>query len=622
MSTDAGQPLQLAFVGIGQALVTLSQSFALLAYKRALTPLYSSIPASSYIPHATVISAVLGSVVEVPTNVAALVYGSLLALAPNTVYYVGKYTGRWKDPVLGPIVTHIIVLVPIIVSGVALLQSVPHKDAESLLTRVLRLPFMLFMLPSLEPLWNSWGKLRTIPAAEIFFALAVAVLSYWVGCAYARENEQPKIADKPAPKDKGKGKDEKPKEAPVPAPAKSRVRKFPNISPSMAGFILTLFVCSSYHFSPPIHPHFRTGRLKAPYKDPSGNVTILSSTQSTTGVIVVGETSRGSDPHSGIRYLRASHSLLGGVWVGGRAATMDSTQSVYDAAGTRLGDSIYTAFVLQEAVKQIDSTSRGDDWHGSEALIIGLGTGSVATALKSNGLGTTIVEIDPAVYDAARTYFGLPDPGEGRVFLQDARKFTWRWRRNLELGDNLRKFDTVIHDVFSGGGVPGHLFTVEFWEDLKYIMKDDGVVVVNFAGKAGSKSSKAILSTLLHVFGQCRAFYDATQELSEDKLKSEFLNIVFFCTPVPEKVKPLTFRTSRGDDYLASYLRQYVFQSMSRREVKFETILGRKNRIRNSKAQVLLTDENNPLPAWQDEDASYHWKLMKEVLPNIYWETF
>ena len=124
MNADAEQRLQLRSTGIGQVLVILSQSFALLAYKRALTPLYSSIPASSYIWYATVVSSVLGSVVEVPASVAALVYGSLLAAAPNTVFYVGKHTARWRDPVLGPIVTHALVLVPILVSGVALFQSV------------------------------------------------------------------------------------------------------------------------------------------------------------------------------------------------------------------------------------------------------------------------------------------------------------------------------------------------------------------------------------------------------------------------------------------------------------------------------------------------------------------
>ena len=239
-----------------------------------------------------------------------------------------------------------------------------------------------------------------------------------------------------------------------------------------------LLTSASYRYSSSIHSHFRTGQLKAPYTHPSGKVTILSSKQSTTGIIVVGETPPGDRPISQMRYLRASHSLLGGVWINERAASVDPSLAMHDAAGNQLGDSVYPVFNLQEAVRLINSTSRGDDWSGSEALIIGLGTGIATTALKNHGLETTIVEIDPAVYDAARTYFGVPDPGEGRVFLQDARGFTWHRKKKLESGENLPKFDVVIHDVFSGGGVPGHLFTLEFWNDLKDIMKEDGVVVV------------------------------------------------------------------------------------------------------------------------------------------------
>ena len=124
MSTEAEGSGQLASVGIGQAVVLLSQSFALLAYKRALTPLYSSVPTNSYISYVSIISSFVGSIVDAPASVVALVYGSLLAAAPNTVYYVGKYTARWKDPTIGPIVTHAVVLVPILASGIALFQSV------------------------------------------------------------------------------------------------------------------------------------------------------------------------------------------------------------------------------------------------------------------------------------------------------------------------------------------------------------------------------------------------------------------------------------------------------------------------------------------------------------------
>jgi hypothetical protein len=284
--------------------------------------------------------------------------------------------------------------------------------------------------------------------------------------------------ENPAPKDKRKRKEVTLKKTPTPTPATTRVGKIPRVPSLLTYFILMLLTSASYRYSPSIHSHFRTGQLKAPYVHPSGNVTILSSKQSTTGIIVVGETAPGSEIYSRIRYLRASHSLLGGVWTHERVMSMDRGLATYDAAGNQLGDSVYTAFVLQEAMRLINSTSRGDDWSGSEALIIGLGTGIATTALKNHGFETTIVEIDPVVYDAARTYFGLPDPGEGRVFLQDARGFTWERKRKLESGEDLPKFDVVIHDVFSGGGVPGHLFASEFWNDLKDVMKEDGVAVV------------------------------------------------------------------------------------------------------------------------------------------------
>ena len=61
---------------------------------------------------------------------------------------------------------------------------------------------------------------------------------------------------------------------------------------------------------------------------------LLARTDSCTGTIVVAE-----DIKRGFRYLRADHSLLGGVWIGEKAY------------GKEIGDSIYTAFVLQEAIR-------------------------------------------------------------------------------------------------------------------------------------------------------------------------------------------------------------------------------------------------------------------------------
>lgn len=87
-------------------------------------------------------------------------------------------------------------------------------------------------------------------------------------------------------------------------------------------------------------------------------------------------------------------------------------------------------------------------------------------------INTTVVEIDPAVYDYARKYFSLPEPNQ--VYIQDGRDWIHD-HASLAAED---KYDYVVHDCFSGGGVSPHLFTLEFWEELKAIMKSDGVVAV------------------------------------------------------------------------------------------------------------------------------------------------
>lgn len=111
--------------------------------------------------------------------------------------------------------------------------------------------------------------------------------------------------------------------------------------------------------NPPLLPQ----PLTEPYTHPNFPLRILSSMPSVTGRIVVGESlpsipgASGQYPTS-FRYLRASHSILGGVWIGENVSTRDNSAPVLDATGTPLGDSFYNAFVLQEAVRLFDTTDR------------------------------------------------------------------------------------------------------------------------------------------------------------------------------------------------------------------------------------------------------------------------
>jgi spermidine synthase len=115
----------------------------------------------------------------------------------------------------------------------------------------------------------------------------------------------------------------------------------------------------------------------------------------------------------------------------------------------------------------------------------GLGTGFSTSAFIRHGLNTTVVEIDPAVYDAARVWFGLPDPGRENVFLEDARGFVEKRHQNVRDGTEKRLYDIVVHDCFSGGGVPEHIFTSEFWDMLKVTMDAEGILVVVSKGIFG-----------------------------------------------------------------------------------------------------------------------------------------
>lgn len=104
--------------------------------------------------------------------------------------------------------------------------------------------------------------------------------------------------------------------------------------------------------------------LLEPYSHQEAPLRILSSVASPySGVVVVGEippptpaavqAGNVTEPHS-LRYLRAGHSLLGGVWIGDRVYRKDGLGPLsVDKHSTAIGDSIYGAFVTQEAARLV-----------------------------------------------------------------------------------------------------------------------------------------------------------------------------------------------------------------------------------------------------------------------------
>lgn len=79
-----------------------------------------------------------------------------------------------------------------------------------------------------------------------------------------------------------------------------------------------------------------------------------------------------------------------------------------------------------------------------------------------------VVEIDPVVIDYAMQFFNFPVPRA--VYIEDGREYI----KNAPADT----YDYVLHDVFTGGSAPPHLFSLEALQHIKRIMKPDGILSV------------------------------------------------------------------------------------------------------------------------------------------------
>ena len=94
------------------------------SYERTLLPLYGSVPTNLNL-NRVLFTVIMAAVVTPPTVAGFItpkklpgadfffVSAPLLLSVPTMAYWVALYTSRIKDPVLGPVITHVIVLVPI-----------------------------------------------------------------------------------------------------------------------------------------------------------------------------------------------------------------------------------------------------------------------------------------------------------------------------------------------------------------------------------------------------------------------------------------------------------------------------------------------------------------------------
>jgi spermidine synthase len=130
-------------------------------------------------------------------------------------------------------------------------------------------------------------------------------------------------------------------------------------------------------------------------------------------------------------------------------------------------------------------------------LQLGLGGGGINRYLRKvmPGVYLKTAEIDATVRDMAVEYMGFQPDAQDVVVIEDARTFV---RKNSET------WDWIFVDAFSGGSVPPHLKTREFYALLKSRLAPGGVVVFNL--HRGNRLFDSDQATLRAVFPQVHLF--------------------------------------------------------------------------------------------------------------------
>ena len=94
--------------------VSFGLSLFTIAYKRALDPLFGGTSTEKYLDHVVHACTVLVVVLpKISIGQALLILGLLVQFSPHSTYWVSVHAARYDDPIVGPLVTHVLVLAPV-----------------------------------------------------------------------------------------------------------------------------------------------------------------------------------------------------------------------------------------------------------------------------------------------------------------------------------------------------------------------------------------------------------------------------------------------------------------------------------------------------------------------------
>lgn len=164
----------------------------------------------------------------------------------------------------------------------------------------------------------------------------------------------------------------------------------------------------------------------------------------------------------------------------------NSLQSVYDTGNPRRLVLSYTRM----AMLGLACVPRARN-----ILVIGLGGGSMVKYLQQNLPEARIeaVELDPEVLRVAQEYFDVrPDP-QLILICEDGRKY---------LESQAQAYDLIFLDAYGPSEIPPALATLEFLQQVRLHLNQEGAVVANLWGLPENRKYLSMLRTFQEAFGE------------------------------------------------------------------------------------------------------------------------
>ena len=149
-------------------------------------------------------------------------------------------------------------------------------------------------------------------------------------------------------------------------------------------------------------------------------------------------------------------------------------------------------------------------------LVLGLGAGFIPGYFAQRGAQVDVVEINAQTLPVAKAYFGYNPGKETKIYIEDARTFVRRCDSD---------YDVVLVDLFAGDGVPEHLLTKEFFDDVRRCLTNTGVFGMNSWTDSANDLLRHILSTVTHSFGRVALIGESRTSSGEHN------KCVSFCCP-------------------------------------------------------------------------------------------